>query len=45
MQSYLQLPWLLETTAAGVLFVGLVLGLGVVRPAELKQLRKRPTEI
>lgn len=45
MQHFLQLPWLLETTVAGLLFGGLVLGLGVVRPAELKQLRKQPTEI
>ncbi|GAB3290788.1 MATE family efflux transporter [Hymenobacter tenuis] len=44
MQQLWQLPWLLESVIAGVLFVGLVFGLGVVRVAELKQLLNRRTE-
>ncbi|WP_342588221.1 oligosaccharide flippase family protein [Hymenobacter wooponensis] len=44
MQTYLQLPWLLEAFVAGALFVGLIWGLRIVRPAELKQLRQRKTE-
>ncbi|TGE08488.1 oligosaccharide flippase family protein [Hymenobacter fodinae] len=44
MQTYLQLPWLVEAIGAGVLFVALVLSLRLVRPAELKQLRQRKTE-
>lgn len=35
----LQLGWVLETALAGLLFGALVLGLGVVRPAELRQLQ------
>ncbi|WP_141106480.1 oligosaccharide flippase family protein [Hymenobacter gelipurpurascens] len=44
MQTYLQLPWLLEAVAAGIVFLGLVPALGIVRLAELKQLLKRKTE-
>lgn len=39
LQRFLHLGWLSETVLAGLLFVGLVLALGVVRPAELRQLR------
>ena len=39
LQRFLLLGWLPETVLAGLLFAGLVVALGVVRPAELRQLR------
>ena len=40
LRQYAGLPWLLEAAVAGLIFGGLLLGLGVVRPAELRQLRR-----
>jgi hypothetical protein len=40
LQLYAGLPWLLESGIAAVVFGGLVLALGVVKPAELRQLRR-----
>lgn len=41
LQYFLRLGWLPETILAGLLFVGLVVALGVVRPTELQQLRAK----
>lgn len=43
LQTFAHLPWVLEGGLATLAFAGLVLGLGVVRPAELRQLRRGPT--
>jgi len=40
LQLYAELPWVLESGVAAVVFGGLVLALGVVKPAELRQLRR-----
>ena len=40
LQQYAQLPWLLESAVATVIFGVLVLGLGVVRLSELRQIRR-----
>lgn len=40
LQLYAGLPWLLESAVAAVVFGALVLALGVVKPAELRQLRR-----
>ncbi len=40
LQTFAHLPWVLESALAALAFAGLVLALGVVRPAELRQLRR-----
>ena len=42
LQTYFHLPWVLESAVAGLAFVGLLPALGVVRLAELRQLRRGP---
>ena len=39
LRRFAGLPWVLETAVAGVIFAGLLLAFGVVRPAELRRLR------
>ncbi len=39
LQQYARLPWLLESAVAAVVFGGLILGLGIVKLTELRQLR------
>ncbi|GAA4380392.1 oligosaccharide flippase family protein [Hymenobacter koreensis] len=41
LQTQLNLHWLAESVVAGVVFVGLLFGTGVVRPAELQPFLKR----
>jgi hypothetical protein len=40
LKTYAGLHWVLEGVVATLAFAGLVLALGVVRPAELRQLRR-----
>ena len=42
LQTFAHLPWLPESALAALVFAGLVLALGVVRPAELRQLLRAP---